>query len=150
MTADAWRCATALLTTGYIATPMPDRIISAANPSFNLPVVSIGVPFCSWGEISVAICRGRCLHRPASRPCQRQTPPRRGRWREAPEGERWPPSAARGIPPRRHIPLALYYTPITTIGEEPIPALPLWVYPSNYLLVFASCGFKRGRSSFSC
>lgn len=50
MTADAWRCATALLTTGYIATPMPDRIISAANPSFNLPVVSIGVPFCSWGK----------------------------------------------------------------------------------------------------
>lgn len=166
MTADAWRCATALLMTGYIATPMPDRIISAANPSFNLPVVSIGVPFCSWGEISVAICRGRCLHRPASRPCQRQTPPGRGRWREAPEGERWPsiarrrdsaslvkgrwpPSAAGGIFPR-HIPFALYYTPITTIGEEPIPALPLWVYPSNYLLVFASCGFKRGRSSFSC
>ena len=82
-------------------------------------------------------------------PCQRQTPPGRGRWREAPEGERWPPSAAGGISPR-HIPFAFYYTPITTIGEEPIPALPLWVYPSNYLLVFASCGFKRGRSSFSC
>ena len=60
------------------------------------------------------------------------------------------PSIARRRDSRRHIPFAFYYTPITTIGEEPIPALPLWVYPANYLLVFASCGFKRGRSSFSC
>ena len=28
--------------TGYMATPMPEAIISAAKPSFNLTVVSIG------------------------------------------------------------------------------------------------------------